>query len=153
MSPTVLAAADISRLETLHQDLLNTCLRLEEAACEPGIQGELRELAGAIPPLLEAVHDLEERLLFPDFDRHAGSCFAAMAIERLKADHRYDRLAANELQVVLEAQADGKRTLEPETIGRMLQGFQEALRRHIQTESLLLEALLAAKSESREIFT
>ena len=153
MSPSVLAPADISRLETLHQDLLDTCLRLEEAACDPAIRGEMRELAGSIPSLLEAVHDLEERLLFPDFDRHGGSRFAAMAIERLKAEHRCDRLAAGEIQLALEAQASGKRAPEPETIGRMLHGFQEALRRHIQTESLLLEALLAAKSEQREIFT
>lgn len=153
MNATILAAGDISRLEKLHRDLLNLCLELEDASCGPMVGAEVQTLAGAIQPLLHAVHDLEERLLFPDFDRHAGSCFAAMAIERLKADHRWDRLAAEEIQLVLQAQLDGRCRLEPETIAHMLRGFQEALRRHIQTESLLLEALLAARSESREIFT
>lgn len=153
MNATILAAGDVRRLEQLHRDLLNLCLRLEEASCEPIVEAEVQTFAGAIPPLLQAVHDLEERLLFPDFDRHAGSCFATMAIEHLKADHRCDRLAAEEIQFVMQAQLDGRCRLEPETIARMLRGFQEALRRHIQTESLLLEVLLAARSESREIFT
>lgn len=153
MNLPLLTPADISRMESLHRELLDICVRLEDAASEPPVWGRVRELARAIPPLLETAHDLEERLLFPEFDRHAGSCFAAMAIGRLKADHRCDRLAADEIHLILDEEADGKHRLEPETIGRMLQGFQVALCRHIQTESLLLEALLAAKSESREIFT
>ena len=91
MSGQNLTAADIGRPETLHSGLLDLCLRLEEVASDPTIAGELRDLTDAIPPLLTSAHDLEERLLFPDFDRHAGSCFAAMTVERLKAEHRYDR--------------------------------------------------------------
>lgn len=152
MSGQTLAAADIGRLETLHGELLGLCLRLEEAAGDPAIVGELRDLADAIPPLLKSVHDLEERLLFPDFDRHAGSCFAAMTIERLKAEHRCDRLAAEELSLTLRAVADGRCGLSPETLSHMLGGFQENLRRHVFSEKMILETLLAARSEEREIF-
>jgi hemerythrin-like domain-containing protein len=152
MSGQTLAASDIGRLETLHGHLLDLCLRLEEAAGDPGIAGDLRELADTMPPLLESVHDLEERLLFPDFDRHAGSCFAALAIERLKAEHRCDRLAAEELSLTLKAIADGRCGLSPDTVSRMLGGFQESLRRHVFSEKMVLESLLAAKAEARDIF-
>ena len=152
MSGQNLTAADIGRLETLHSDLLDLCLRLEEAASDPTIAGELRELADGIPPLLKSVHDLEERLLFPDFDRHAGSCFAAMTIERLKAEHRCDRLAAEELSLTLKAVADGRCGLSPDTVARMLAGFQESLRRHVFSEKMILESLLAAKDDERKIF-
>ena len=147
-----LAAADIGRLEALHGNLLDLCLRLEEAAGDPGSAEELRGLAEAVPPLLKAVHDLEEHLLFPDFDRHAGSCFAAMTIERLKAEHRCDRLAAEELSLTLKAVADGRCGLSPDTVARMLGGFQESLRRHVFSEKMILESLLAAKAEAREVF-
>ncbi|MCO5153145.1 MULTISPECIES: hemerythrin domain-containing protein [unclassified Shinella] len=152
MDEPTLNAADIGRLETLHQALLGICLRLEEAASEPGTASELQALAEAIPPALKAVHELEERLLFPDFDRHAGSCFAAMAIERLKAEHRCDRLAAEELALTLKAVANGRCGLSPETVSRMIGGFQESLRRHVFSEQMILETLLAAKAEARDVF-
>lgn len=152
MDDASLNAADIDRLETLHQALLDLCLHLEEIASEPGTAGELRALADAIPPALRAVHELEERLLFPDFDRHAGSCFAALAIERLKAEHRCDRLAAEELSLTLKAVADGRCGLSPETVSRMINGFQESLRRHVFSEQMILETLIAAKAEARDVF-
>lgn len=152
MDDATLDAAGIDRLETLHQALLDLCLRLEEAASEPGTAGELQALAEAISPALRAVHDLEERLLFPDFDRHAGSCFAAMAIQRLKAEHRCDRLAAEELSLTLKAVADGRCGLSSETVSRMIGGFQESLRRHVFSEQMILETLLAAKAEARDVF-
>ena len=152
MSGQNLTAADIGRLETLHSDLLDLCLRLEEAASDPTIAGELRDLTDAIPLLLKSVHDLEERLLFPDFDRHAGSCFAAMTVERLKAEHRYDRLAAEELSLTFKSVANGRCGLSPDTLARMLAGFQESLRRHVFSEKMILESLLAAKHNERKIF-
>ncbi|WP_244497508.1 hemerythrin domain-containing protein [Ensifer sp. Root142] len=81
-----LGAADIMRLETLHRELLTICLRLEEVAAdiEMSASEPVRELAQSIPAILKEVHDLEEHTLFPDFDRNAGSLFAAKAIERLR---------------------------------------------------------------------
>lgn len=154
-SSAQLGAAEISRLETLHGDLLSICLQLEEAAAdiETSARDPYRDLAEAIPRVLNEAHDLEERALFPDFDRNAGLGFAAVAIERLKAEHRCDQLAAQELSLVLRALADGRCDLGRETIARMLHGFQEALRRHLHAESLLLETLLAIKMETHEIFS
>ena len=55
MDETTLAASDIGRLEKLHGDVLELCLRLEAAAGEPDIGGELRDLAEAIPQTLKSV--------------------------------------------------------------------------------------------------
>ncbi|MBB5043956.1 hemerythrin domain-containing protein [Shinella fusca] len=152
MSEPVLAAADIGRLETLHTRLLDLCLRLEEAAGDPAIAGELRELAETIVPLLKSAHELEERLLFPDFDHHAGSHFATITIERLKAEHRCDQFAAGEISKTLQAIADDCCTLPPEAVSRMIGGFQESLRRHVFSEKMILEALLSAREQSRDVF-
>ncbi|MNL69324.1 hypothetical protein D3C87_1941730 [compost metagenome] len=78
--------------------------------------------------------------------------FAAQAIGRLKADHRCDLLTAEEISLVLRGLADGQCDLRPDNIARLLHGFQEALRRHIHAESLLMETLLAAKADDREVF-
>ena len=64
-------------------------------------------VAASIGPLLKRAHGLEERPLFPDFDRNAGSCFAAMMIERLKAEHRCDGLACEEMVHTLQTLAQG----------------------------------------------
>ncbi|MBU3962613.1 MAG: hemerythrin domain-containing protein [Alphaproteobacteria bacterium] len=100
----------------------------------------------------DAGHRLEERILFPDFDKNAGSCFAAMMIERLKAEHRCDGLACEEMVETLKTMAEGRCPLPPETVRYMLRGFLEGLRRHVSSERLMIETLLAAKAERREVF-
>jgi len=155
ITANALNAADLRRLEANHQQLLDLGFQLEQAMEETGLDpeyAELRRLSVAIRLLLKDAHDLEERVLFPGFDRRAGSCFSVLMIEHLKAEHRYDRLAADELRLTLLALADGTCSLPIETITRMLTGFLECLRRHVSTEKLLMEALLAAEAEEREIF-
>ncbi|MFN7010234.1 MAG: hemerythrin domain-containing protein [Allorhizobium sp.] len=150
-----LDAAAIAALERSHAQLLDLCLTLEEIAgtipfdLDPGA---CNMVAGSIGPLLKQAHRLEEQLLFPNFDRNAGSCFAAMMIERLKAEHRCDRLACEEMVRTLETLAQERCPLTPETVRYMLLGFLEGLRRHVSSERLMLETLLAAKAEGREVF-
>lgn len=154
-APSVLHATDISRLEAHHHDLLELCLRLEEIAedLETGTSvPEYRRISTLIPRLVGETHALEEEVLFPDFSRQAHSHFANAVIERLKAEHRCDRLAAEELSQTLMAVADGRCRLASDTISYMVRGFMESVRRHILSEKLMIEALLAAKSEEREVF-
>lgn len=152
-SSSSLSAPDVRRLEAHHRDLLDLCIRLEDAAGEletAVVQADLQALAESIPALLARTHDFEEQRLFPDFDRNAGSCFAAMMIEQLKAEHRCDRLGARELSLTLKALAGGRCTLALDTIAYMIRGFQECLRRHIAAEKLMIETLLVAEAEGRE---
>ncbi|KXO77869.1 hemerythrin domain-containing protein [Brucella anthropi] len=154
-TPPVLHATDISRLEAHHHDLLELCLQLEEIAddLETGASmQEYRRIAMLIPRLVGETHALEEDVLFPDFSRQAHSHFATAIIERLKAEHRCDRLAAEELSQTLMAIAEGRCSLACDTISYMVRGFMESVRRHILSEKLMIEALLAAKSEEREVF-
>lgn len=154
-APSVLHAVDVSRLETHHHDLLELCLQLEEIAGDletDASMEECRRIAMLIPRLVGETHALEEEVLFPDFSRQAQSHFATAIIERLKAEHRYDRLAAEELSQTLMTIAEGRSSLASDTISYMLRGFLESVRRHILSEKLMIEALLAAKSEEREVF-
>ena len=75
-----------------------------------------------------------------------------MTIDRLKAEQLCDRLAAEEMSLTLKAVADGRCELSPDTVSRMLGGFQESLRPHVFSEKMIFESLLAAKSDEREIF-
>lgn len=154
-TPSALHATDISRLEAHHHDLLELCLQLEEIAgdLESGASmPEYRHIATLIPRLVSEAHALEEEVLFPDFSRQAHSHFANAIIERLKAEHRCDRLAAEELSQTLTAIAEGRSKLASDTVSYMLRGFMESVRRHILSEKLMIEALLVAKSEEREVF-
>lgn len=153
-------APSLKRLEIDHLALFSLCLRLEQAAdifdgadaADEETGPEIASLARDLKPLLSETQGLEESLLFPDFDRHAGSCFGAMMIERLKAEHRYDRLAAEELSQTLRSLAEARCPLPLATVAAMTRGFVENLRRHVNAEKMMIETLLAAKAEGREIF-
>jgi hemerythrin-like domain-containing protein len=156
MSLTIdLDATGIVELERSHARLLGLCLTLEEIADSIPFDVDsatCREVSETLGPLLTEAHRREEQILFPDFDKNAGSCFAAMMIERLKAEHRCDGLACEEMVKTLETVAEGRCPLPPETVRYMLLGFLEGLRRHVSSERLMIETLLAAKAEGREVF-
>ncbi|MGV1793522.1 hemerythrin domain-containing protein [Rhizobium sp. A37_96] len=150
-----LNARDLAELEGNHESLLALCLTLEEIAFS--LPGEVDNDAclsasQTMVQLLRRAHQMEERILFPDFDRNAGSHFAATLIERLKAEHRCDVLACEEVSLALKAIAEkGNR---PQGVGQaryMLQGFQESVRRHVFSEKLIIETLLVAEAERREV--
>ncbi|MGU3400678.1 hemerythrin domain-containing protein [Brucellaceae bacterium D45D] len=155
MEHSHLHAVDISHMEAHHGALLALCLQLEDIADQTESTGSRQDylrLAKMIPQLISETHTLEEEVLFPDFDRQAGSHFATVIIERLKGEHRCDRLACEELVETLTAMAENCCDLAPATVTYMIRGFIESLRRHILSEKLMIEALLAAKSEQREVF-
>ena len=90
-------------------------------------------------------------MLFPDFDRNAGSTFSLTMIEQLKAEHRCDLLASTEVSETLMALADGREDQAGSAARYLLNGFLESIRRHVLSEKLIIEALLVAKAEGREI--
>lgn len=146
---------DQQELKTLrqnHEELLGLCRSLEELADSLPFaidEALCREVAEQVVPLLARTQDFEERLLFPDLDRSAGSCFTAMMIERLKNEHRCDRLAAEEISLTLKAMLRGHCGLTFETIGYMLRGFFECVRRHVASEKAMIHQLISPEPESR----
>jgi hemerythrin-like domain-containing protein len=145
-----LTAAEVRALEDKHRDLLILCLRLEELAIdfEAGeVPRDIQKIAKHIEPLVAAAHSLEEQKLYPDLELHAGSCFGSLLLDQVKSEHRVDRRAARELSLTLAAVARKRCRLSLETVAHMVRGFQEAVRRHITAEQMLLQQLLTIEPE------
>lgn len=139
---------DLATLRRNHEDLLRLCRDLEYLADSLPFavdEARCRDVAEQVVPLLTRTQEFEEQLLFPDLDRSAGSCFAAMMIERLKNEHRCDRLAAEEISLTLKAMLRGHCGLSFETIGYMLRGFFECVRRHVASEKAMVSQLTPAE--------
>ncbi|MFC3162243.1 hemerythrin domain-containing protein [Ciceribacter thiooxidans] len=125
-----------------HEELLDLCGQLETIA--DSLPFELdhelcREVADRIVPVLTRTQTVEELVLYPFLEESAGSCFSAMTIDRLKGEHMCDRIAAEEVALTLEAVLDNRCGLTFETVGYMLRGFFECLRRHVAAERSLIE--------------
>ena len=143
---------DLATLRRNHEDLLRLCRDLEYLADSLPFavdEARCRDVAEQVVPLLTRTQEFEEQLLFPDLDRSAGSCFAAMMIERLKNEHRCDRLAAEEISLTLKAMLRGHCGLSFETIGYMLRGFFECVRRHVAAEQAMIDQLMPTATEQR----
>lgn len=145
----ILNNQEIRMLKQNHQDLLALCHDLEALADSLPFDVNERlchDVSDSVVALLARTQAFEEELLFPDLDREAGSCFSAMMIERLKNEHRCDRLAAEEISLTLKALLRGHCGLTFETIGYMLRGFFECVRRHVASERALIEQLVPGET-------
>lgn len=148
----ILNNQELTTLKQNHQDLLALCHDLEALADSLPFDVNERlchDLSDSVVPLLARTQAFEEQLLFPDLDREAGSCFSAMMVERLKSEHRCDRLAAEEISLTLKALLRGHCGLTFETIGYMLRGFFECVRRHVASERALIEQLMPGEAATR----
>ncbi|RKE83302.1 hemerythrin domain-containing protein [Rhizobium sp. AG855] len=151
---TNLTVAEVRALEDKHRDLLVLCLRLEEFAIDfdaGEVPRGIGKVAKHIEPLMAAAHTLEEQKLYPDLQVHAGSCFGSLLLDQVKSEHRVDRRAAHELSLTLAAVARKRCRLSLETVAHMVRGFQEAVRRHITAEQMLLQQLLSVEPERRAL--
>lgn len=148
----ILDEQDLATLRRNHEDLLRLCRDLEDLADSLPFaidEARCRDVAEQVVPLLTRTQEFEEQLLFPDLDRSAGSCFTAMMIERLKNEHRCDRLAAEEISLTLKAMLRGHCGLTFETIGYMLRGFFECVRRHVAVEKAMIDQLIPTDAKQR----
>lgn len=151
-SPTQgLTASEVQRLEKHHRELLHLCLELEDVAAELDggrVPSATHRIAQTLEPLVSAAHRLEEDSLYPDLERHAGSCFGSLMIAQIKAEHRVDHRAARELALTLAAISGRRSRLRLDTVANMVRAFQEYLRRHVAAEQMLLFRLLAVEDET-----
>ena len=148
----ILNNQELRTLKQNHQDLLALCHDLEALADSLPFDVNERlchDVSDSVVALLARTQAFEEELLFPDLEREAGSCFSAMMIERLKNEHRCDRLAAEEISLTLKALLRGHCGLTFETIGYMLRGFFECVRRHVASERALIEQLVPGETGTR----
>jgi hypothetical protein len=97
--------------------------------------------ANAIVPLLREVHRYEETLIFPAYEAAMASKDSKdskdskpASTRRLRVEHVEDECFACEVTEILLRIGHGGTVENPETLGFMLRGFFESLRRHIAFE-------------------
>lgn len=149
-----LSARNLATLELNHRDLLDLCLVIEEVSSSTSEEVQSAtcdEIAERLLPLLTRTQQLEELALFQQFATAADSTFGEQFTQELKAEHRCDLAAAavasSELRRIKED------PVAIETARHFLRGFAEALRRHINSEKLVIEALISSEAENRSIFS
>lgn len=78
------------------------------------------------------MHRIEEEEIFPSLVPSGRSTSLSRTLDHLRTEHCEDECFAEELADALERVGDGR--IQPETLGYMLRGFFEAMRRHIKFE-------------------
>lgn len=135
----------LDRLEGCHSELLAICDTLEDIADSLPNTLNVRmckEAAGHIVPVVIRAHRIEEEEVFPLI---GGDPTPALqkTLDHLRTEHCEDECFAEELADALEHAGDGK--VQPETLGYMLRGFFEAMRRHINFERERFVALTGSR--------
>lgn len=131
--------------EQAHSEILQLCAQLEEIAdsLPETVDSQICEdVAFRIVPLISGVHRFEETILYPWLEHHyPGRHSLHESLRRLKGEHLEDEGYAEEISETLIRMKEHQR-LQPETVGYMLRGFFEGMRRHIGTEREYLYELL-----------
>lgn len=120
-----------------HREKLKLCDSLESIADALPNVDPLKCLGTAkkIVPLLRDIHGFEETVIFPAYEAHLTPAEAKLAsTSRLRVEHLEDQCFAGEVAETLLAIGHGDPIESPETVGFMLRGFFERLRRHIAFE-------------------
>jgi hemerythrin-like domain-containing protein len=149
-----LSARTLATLEMNHQALLDLCLTIEELSASNSDEIETATcdaLVDRLLPLLTETQQLEEHALFEQFAAAADSTFGAQFAQGLKAEHRCDQAAATDALSSLRLLKEDAKHIEHAR--HLLKGFAESLRRHINSEKLIIEALLSSEAEQRPIFS
>lgn len=149
-----LSARNLATLEMNHQALLDLCLKMEELSSSAANEieaGTCDKVAISLLPLLRQTQQLEEHVLFNQFAAAADSTFGTQFTQELKAEHRCDLAAAADALTMLDLIKEDGTAIDPAR--HLLRGFAEALRRHINSEKLIIEAVLSSEAESRTIFS
>lgn len=137
-----MAATVMDQLEIAHSELLAICDTLEGIADSlPNTLNvkKCREAAGDLVPVITRVHRIEEEEIFPKIVAGRKTPSIQKTLDHLRTEHCEDECFAEELADALKHAGDGR--LQPETLGYMLRGFFEAMRRHILFERERFAAL------------
>ena len=143
------SSPSISILDHHLKTQLSLCDSLEEIAdgLPDNIDSqECLHIARSIYATVRRAHDFEENVLFPMLTR-SGNSKIASTVDRLRGEHWEDESFAHELQDVLIEFVTHRQHANAETLGYMLRGFFEGVRRHIAFEKEYIVPLVS-KAES-----
>lgn len=127
----------VHRFEGCHTRILTICEELEQLAdglpALPSNGSHLR-LARRMGTLLRDLHAQEEKEILPVLASALGVEQVADSIATLTEEHRTDEAVADEVCEVLLEWAAGERHHDAATLGYMLRGLFDNLRRHSARE-------------------
>ncbi|MGB8817280.1 MAG: hemerythrin domain-containing protein [Rhizobiaceae bacterium] len=120
-----------------HNDMLAMCDLLEDIADSLPHHLDAKKCALAaetLEPLVAKMHRFEEDEIFPRFAGSSPDKMTLEMLDRLREEHCVDECYAEELTDALRKVSSSAETVSPETLGYMLRGFFEAMRRHLAFE-------------------
>ncbi len=140
------AGPALERLNHALRDQSWLCDALESAADrlpDKVGRGECLHLRRAIPPILTAVHRLEEEIIMPAM----AHCRIPPGLPEILDQIRYEQIEeeyyAEELCDALRAYGTGLRKPSPETLGYMLRAYFDCARRRIRFDCTVLIPMLS----------
>ncbi|MHB2264543.1 hemerythrin domain-containing protein [Aliihoeflea sp. PC F10.4] len=143
---------DLELLAASHRRQIALCAELEEIADSLPSRADPQRclhLARAVRAIIMEAHELEERALFPRLSTLAFERVAiAASIDRLRWEHCQDECYGEEVCDALYDLARGDPKVGGDTLGYMLRGFFEGMRRHIAFEREVLFPLLSTATSS-----
>jgi len=125
------------RIARNHARILDICQELERLADHlPALPDESHHLviAQRLGATLRRVNAVEEREFLPLLVQVLEPCDVDQCVETLMEEHRQDEAFADEVAEVLLEWAVGERRYDAATVGYMLRGLFDNLRRHIARE-------------------
>lgn len=136
------------RLEQSLKDQVALCDALESVADRlPNnvAPGECLHLRRAIPPILTAVHRLEEGIILPFVTKSVRMPLGLSEIlEQIRYEQIEEECYAEELCDALRAYGTGLVKPSPETLGYMLRAYFDCARRRIRFDCTVLLPMLCA---------
>jgi hemerythrin-like domain-containing protein len=127
----------VQKLGTYHDELLSLCDLLESIADSLPKTLDYRKChtaAQLLLPLISSVYYFEEQEVLPRLAGKSPAPKQLKMIERLKAEHFEDLCYAEELSETLNTIASVQNPASGESLGYMLRGFFELIRRRIAFE-------------------
>jgi hemerythrin-like domain-containing protein len=147
------SAMVVETIERGYVEALRFCDMLEEIADTlPDRVDRFKclTIANALSPLLDSVHQFEEEVVFPIYAARCGGSDCSASLRRLSNEHVADECFADELTEVLLTIGHGAPVENPETVGFMLRGFFESVRRHIAFEREHILPVIAGRNQPQD---
>ncbi len=132
-----LDSGQLLALRLAQNEILAMCELLEEIADSLPNHIDAKKCSKAaemLGPLMKRVHRFEEEEIYPRYAGVSPGKNLQKTLERLRAEHCEDECYAEELADALTKVSSSADSVSSETLGYMLRGFFEAIRRHIAFE-------------------
>lgn len=124
-------------LKLAHAEMQDLCEMLESIADSLPHSLNAATCAKAtetLEVLVKRVHAFEEAEIFPKYAAANPAPSTQEMLDRLREEHCVDECYAEELSDALRRVSSSTDPISPDTLGYMLRGFFEAMRRHLAFE-------------------